>query len=139
MIIPGQLRALVVDDNTYARAICMMGLKKLGIGAVEEADGGGEAILKLMSTPFHLVLMDWYMPDINGAGIMQVLRVPRFVTQDKTPLIMMTAYPSQDNLERARQLGVNEILPKPFTTEQLGMALGRVLATTAPVDDAVFL
>ena len=79
MIIPGRLRALVVDDNTYARAICTVGLNKLGIADVEEAENGAEAILKLMGAPFHLMLMDWYMPDVNGAGVMQVLRDARLV------------------------------------------------------------
>lgn len=139
MIIPGQLRALVVDDNTYARAICTMGLKKLGIGNVEEADGGGEAILKLMQTPFHFMLMDWYMPDVNGAGVMQVLRDGRFGAPSTMPVILMTAYPSQDNLARARKLGINEILPKPFTTEQLGMTVRRVLPPAGRLDDSVFL
>jgi two-component system, chemotaxis family, chemotaxis protein CheY len=139
MIVPGRLRALVVDDNTYARAICGAGLKKLGVGMIEEAEGGAEAILKLLSVPFDLILMDWYMPDINGAGLMEVLRDARFGPASATPVILMTAYASRDNLARARSLGVTEILSKPFTVEQLGMAVGRVLAPKAPVDDAIFL
>ncbi len=49
MIIPGRLRALVVDDNTYARAICAASLGKPGVGEVVEASNGSEAILALMS------------------------------------------------------------------------------------------
>jgi two-component system chemotaxis response regulator CheY len=124
MIVPGRLRALVVDDNTYARAICIAGLKKLGIAQTSEAANGAEAILQLMSEPFSFVLMDWYMPDINGAGVMEVLRDDRFGAGANTPVIMMTAYPSRDNVARARTLGVTEILSKPFSTEQLGMAVG---------------
>ncbi|ODT72061.1 MAG: hypothetical protein ABS75_06235 [Pelagibacterium sp. SCN 63-23] len=139
MIIPGRLRALVVDDNTYARAICAASLGKLGVGEVVEASNGAEAILALMSESFSLVLMDWYMPDINGAGIMQVLRDPRFGPSSSVPVILMTAYPSRDNLERARKLGVSEILAKPFTTDQLGTAMGRILSAGAQDDGAVFL
>jgi len=139
MIIPGRLRALVIDDNTYARAICTVGLNKLGINEVEEAENGAEAILKLMSAPFHFVLMDWYMPDINGAGVMQVLRDSRFGAPVATPVILMTGYPSQDNIARARQLGVNDVLAKPFTTEQLGMAVRRVLPPAEELDSSVFL
>lgn len=139
MIIPGRLRALVVDDNTYARAICTVGLNKLGIADVEEAENGAEAILKLMGAPFHLMLMDWYMPDINGAGVMQVLRDARFGEPRTTPVILMTAYPSRENIARARELGVNEVLPKPFTTEQLGLAVQRVLPPAEEMDDSVFL
>lgn len=139
MIIPGRLRALVVDDNTYARAICTVGLNKLGIADVEEAENGAEAILKLMGAPFHFMLMDWYMPDINGAGVMQVLRDARFGAPQTTPVILMTAYPSRENIARGRELGVNEVLPKPFTTEQLGLAVQRVLPPAEEMDDSVFL
>ncbi|KRA41991.1 response regulator [Devosia sp. Root635] len=141
MIIPGRLRALVTDDNAYARAISAAGLKKLGVGAVVEADGGAAAILALMSEPFDLVLMDWYMPDVSGAGVMTMLRDPRFGAAAQTPVILMTAYASRENIARARQLGVNEVLVKPFSTEQLGTALGRVLGggSRAASGDSVFL
>lgn len=142
MIIPGRLRALVVDDNAYARAISAAGLKKLGVGEVVEADGGAAAILHLMTEPFDLMLMDWYMPDVSGAGLMTVLRDVRFGAPSSTPVILMTAYASRDNIARARELGVNEVLIKPFTTDQLGTALGRVLGDAARAsgdDGSVFL
>lgn len=141
MIIPGRLRALVADDNAYARAISSASLTKLGVGEVVEADGGAAALLHLMSEPFDLVLMDWYMPDVSGAGVMTVLRDPRFGAAAATPVILMTAYASRDNVMRARQLGVNEVLVKPFTTDQLGTALGRVLgeASRAAGNDSVYV
>lgn len=141
VIIPGRLRALVVDDNAYARAISAMSLKKLGIGEVVEADGGAEAILALLGAPFDLVLMDWYMPEVSGAGLMTVLRDARFGPAQATPVILMTAYASRENIARARELGVNEVLVKPFSTDQLGTALGRVLgqAQLAAGDDSIFL
>lgn len=141
VIIPGRLRALVVDDNAYARAISAMSLKKLGVGEVVEADGGAEAILSLLSAPFDLMLMDWYMPEVSGAGLMTVLRDSRFGAAQATPVILMTAYASRENIARARELGVNEVLVKPFTTDQLGTALGRVLgqAQLAAGDDSIFL
>jgi len=141
LIIPGRLRALVVDDNAYARAISAAGLRKLGVGDVVEADGGAAAILHLMTEPFDFMLMDWYMPDVSGAGLMTILRDPRFGAASRLPVILMTAYASRDNVVRARELGVNEVLVKPFSTDQLGTALGRVLgeAARASGDDSVFL
>lgn len=141
MIIPGRLRALVVDDNAYARAISAASLRKLGVGEIVEADGGAEAALALLGAPFDLMLMDWYMPDVSGAGLMTMLRDPRFGPAQSTPVILMTAYASRDNVARARELGVDEVLVKPFTTEQLGTALGRILgrAQMAAGDDSIFL
>ena len=141
MIIPGRLRALVVDDNAYARAISANGLKKLGVGEIVEAEGGAAAILELLTAPFDLMLMDWYMPDVSGAGVMTVLRDPRIGAASQTPVILMTAYASRDNVARARERGVNEVLVKPFTTDQLGTALGRILGAGAQAmgDGSVFL
>ena len=129
MVNPGRLRALVVDDNIHARAIGVLSLRKLGIGPVEEAGDGAEALLRLMSDPFGLVLMDWYMPDINGAGLLRVLRDPRFGPAYRTPVILMTGYPSDANMAQARSLGISEILPKPFSVDHLSAALGRVLTS----------
>jgi len=123
----GRLRALVVDDNVHARAVCLLSLRKLGIGLVEEAGDGADAILRLLGAPFSLMLMDWYMPDINGAGLLRVLRDPRFGPASRTPVILMTGYPSEANLTQARALGVSEILPKPFSIGSLATALERVL------------
>ena len=127
VIIPGRMRALVVDDNTYARAICAASLEKLGVRDIVEADGGAEAILALMTAPFDVVLMDWYMPDVNGAGLMTVLRDTRFGPARETPVILMTAYASPENIVRARELGVNDVLIKPFGVPQLSAALGRIV------------
>jgi two-component system, chemotaxis family, chemotaxis protein CheY len=141
LIIAGRLRALVVDDTSYARAISAISLRKLGVGEVVEADGGAEALLLLLEQPFDLMLMDWYMPDVSGAGVMTVLRDVRFGAASGMPVILMTAYASHDNLARARQLGINEVLAKPFSTEQLGTVLGRVLSGTnrAAEPGAVFI
>ena len=140
MIIPGRIKALVVDDNAYARGIAGASLKKLGVSDITESDGGAEAILQLQHAPFDVMLMDWYMPDISGAGIMSVLRDPRFGANVGLKVILMTAYASRDNVVRARQLGVNEVLVKPFSTEQLGVALARVMGAAAEADgDEVFL
>ena len=127
-----RLRVLIVDDNAYARAMTSVCLERLGVGHIEEAGGGGEAILRLMSGWYHLVLMDWYMPDINGAGVMQVLRDPRLGGVSQTPVILMTAYASKETVARALQLGVNEVLAKPFTADAIGeRAWGAVFEGTA--------
>lgn len=126
-----KLRALIVDDNGYARAIAEAALRQLGIEHIEAASGGGEAILRLMSGWYHLVLVDWYMPDINGAGVMQVLRDPRLGGASQTPVILMTAYASAENLARAMELGVNEVLAKPFSPEQFAQVVGRALGPKA--------
>ena len=128
MIIPSNLRVLVVDDNDYARTIARASLTKLGIRKIAEASGGAEAITLALSQEFDIVLTDWYMPDVNGAGLMTVLRDPRLF-QKKLPVVVMTAYASRENISRARELHVDELLVKPFSTDQLGTCLLQALST----------
>lgn len=139
MVSATQIKALVVDDNAYARVVCARGLGHFGIGTIDEASDGAEAILKLLRTPYDLVLMDWYMPDIGGPGVMQVLRDPRFDASPDIKVVLMTAYPSPENLLRGRRLGFNDVLPKPFTTDHLGAVLTRVLAPQGVPDDVVYV
>jgi two-component system, chemotaxis family, chemotaxis protein CheY len=113
MNFPERLRALVVDDNVHARAIGMLSLRKLGVDLVDEAGDGAEAILKLLRAPYGLVLMDWY--------------------------IVMTGYPSETSLAQVRTLGVTEILPKPFSIEQLSAALVRALAPPLAQDSVAYV
>ena len=127
MIVPERLRALIVDDNAYARSQAAATLRQLGITTIAEADSGAEAIALLASERFDLMLLDWYMPEISGAGLMQVVRDPRFGRAVNLPVVLVTAYPTRDNIARARELGVNEVLTKPFTANHLLAALGKVL------------
>jgi two-component system chemotaxis response regulator CheY len=125
--VPGQLRALIVDDNAYARSATAATLRKLGIGTVVEAEGGAAAVAILASDSFDVMLMDWYMPDVSGAGLIQIVRDPRFGRTQKLPVVLITAYPSRENVAKARELGINEVLTKPFTADHVMLALGRVL------------
>jgi two-component system chemotaxis response regulator CheY len=139
MAFPEPFKVLVVDDNAHARAICLASLMRLGIARVDEASTGAEAILKLLCTPYGVVLMDWYMPDITGAGVLQVLRDPRFGQPANTPVILMTAYPSQDNVARGQALGVSAVLAKPFTIAHLGAALGRIYPPHAEASEIAYV
>lgn len=120
-------KALVVDDDAYSRAICTALLKQIGATDVVQAAGGASAILELLDHSFGLILLDWYMPDINGAGVMQVLRDERLGQRASTPVVLMTAYANKENLQRAKLLGVNDVISKPFSQDHLSRVIHRVL------------
>lgn len=127
MIVPERLRALIVDDNAYARGAMAATLRKLGLVSIVEADSGMEALALLASADFDVLFLDWYMPEISGAGLLQVVRDPRFGKAETLPVIVVTAYDSPENISRARALGVSEVLSKPFTSDGIAVALGNVL------------
>jgi len=139
VIIPSDLRVLVVDDNEYARVLARASLTKLGITKIAEATSGAEAVVLAAKRTFDVVLTDWYMPDVNGAGLTSILRDPDFLDK-RLPIVVMTAYASRENVNRARELHIDELLVKPFTTSQLGTCLLKAISSvdqesTAAEDD----
>ena len=127
MIVPQDLKALIVDDNAYARSAMAATLKKLGLATVDEQSAAAAAVGAILGTPYDIVFMDWYMPEMNGAALLEVLRDPRFPPNGRVPVVMVTAYPNRETFARARELGVSDMLVKPFSVAQVAAVLGRLL------------
>ena len=127
MIIPGNIRAMVVDDNAYARTTVTAILRKLGLEQIAEFSGAAPAAASLLAEPCDILFMDWYMPDMNGAALLQLIRDAQFGPHGQLPVILMTAYPNRETFARAKELGANEVLTKPFTAGQIAAAFGRLL------------
>lgn len=136
MLVPERLKAIIVDDNAYARAATAATLRKLGLSHITECDSGADAIGSLLSVRHDVMFMDWYMPEMSGAALIQTLRDPRFGSHGTLPVIMMTAYPSRDMMQKARDAGITEILTKPFTPAHTAAALNKALAISlSPAPD----
>jgi two-component system chemotaxis response regulator CheY len=127
MILPQDLKALVVDDNAYARTAVAATLRKLGLVAIDELAAAAPAVGAIQATRYDIVFMDWYMPEMNGAALLQVIRDPRFQANGRVPVVMMTAYPNRETIARAKELGANEVLTKPFSQAHAAAALGRLM------------
>ncbi|GLQ17715.1 hypothetical protein GCM10007879_19640 [Maritalea porphyrae] len=124
---PSEMSVLIVDDNQYACALAAAQLKKLGIGSTNSVATGAEAVLRLMENDFDVLLTDWYMPDVSGAGLLGVLRDQRFGRNGNIAVVVMTAYASSDNLERALALGADEVVVKPVNSADLGKAIAKAI------------
>ena len=118
MLVPDRVRALIVDDNAYARAATAATLRKLGLVQIAESETGSAALLSLLAERFDILFMDWYMPEMSGAALLETVRDPRFGQHGALPIVLMTAYPSREVLTRARELGVSpaELRRKNFIT-----------------------
>jgi len=127
LIVPEKLKALIVDDNAYARSAAAATLRKLGVGTIDDVGSAPLAIDAMLGQRYDVVLMDWYMPEMNGAAMLQILRGRHFGPHGAVPVIMMTAYPTHETFARARELGAEDILTKPFTAAQVAGILGRLM------------
>jgi signal transduction histidine kinase/DNA-binding response OmpR family regulator len=106
------IRILVVEDNIVNQQIAEEILRDAGAEVVV-ADNGLKALEKLEDpTPFHLVLMDMQMPEMDGSEATRRIRgQARF---DDLPVIAMTAHAMVEEQQRCLALGMNDYIAKPI-------------------------
>jgi DNA-binding NtrC family response regulator len=119
-----QGRVLVVDDEK-AMLLALKGLLGKEGYHVETAGSGEEALRRIETGSFHVVITDLSM---NGVGGMQVLEHARRVDPDLA-VIMITAYGSEKIAVQAMKLGAVDYVPKPFDNDELRIVVHRVMET----------
>ncbi len=110
---------LIVDDSPILRAAIKKVVKLAGLeeDRIFEAGNGQEA-LELMSTIWvDMVLLDLNMPVMNGEEFAQELR--KLPELEDVAVVVVSTESNEDRLNRMRELGVVEVLHKPFEPEDL--------------------
>lgn len=115
-------KILVVDDEPVMLDVLSKLLKDDGF-EVETASKGKEAVEKIKSNTYQLLIQDIQLPDISG---LDVLKQVRTVNED-IPVIMVTAYGSIDTAIQAMKLGAREYLTKPFDNDEVLLQVHRSL------------
>ncbi len=114
---------LVVEDNKINQLITRKILEKSKI-ICDVADNGDIAVNKAKEKSFDLILMDIHMPGISGIEATKQIR-----EFDKDiPIIALTAVTLDDNLDEFYDNGFNDIIPKPYKTEEFFTKLHKALA-----------
>jgi two-component system chemotaxis response regulator CheY len=125
MAIDKSMNVLIVDDYKTMLRIIRNLLKQIDFNNVEEASDGAEALGKLRTGHFGLVISDWNMQPMTGLELLQEVRQD---SKLKTlPFIMITAESKTENVVAAKQAGVSNYIVKPFNAETLKEKIEKVL------------
>jgi signal transduction histidine kinase len=119
-------RVLLVDDNDVNRMVGRALLKRLGVEVVE-ATNGREAVARWREGGIDLILMDCYMPTLDGFEATREIRAAE--TSTRTPIVALTASVTGNARERCAAAGMDGYLAKPFLFEDLAAV---VKPPTAP-------
>ena len=125
MSIDRSINVLIVDDYKTMLRIIRNLLKQINFNNVEEASDGTEALQKLRSGQFGLVISDWNMEPMTGLQLLQEVRSDARLKP--TPFIMVTAESKAENIVAAKQAGVSNYIVKPFNAETLQSKIEKVL------------
>ena len=116
---------LVVEDEEFNRTLIIRHLKKEGYDNVEVAEDGKQAIDKVRSNDFDLVLLDIEMPELDGYGVLEQLKSDMRLRD--IPVIMISSIDDMDSIVKCIELGADDYLPKPFDPVLLRARLGACL------------
>ena len=112
---------LVVDDDIAHRTMLRILLE--WEYEISEADCGSIAIEKVQKTPYDLVLMDVRMPEVGGMEALDKIKS----INPEIPVVMMTAYSSNETASKALEKGAYGYLTKPFDFENLRQTIKRAV------------
>jgi two-component system chemotaxis response regulator CheY len=108
---------LVVEDSPMMRQLLVFALARIKALKVIEADDGVDALRKLTTAKFDLVITDINMPVLDGLKLVKKIRSDE-VHKD-VPIMIVTTEGSAEDRQRALQLGANAYITKPIQAPQV--------------------
>ena len=131
-------RVLAVDDNPVNLQVVSHMLTRLG-AEVDLAENGRIAVAMFLARPYHMVLMDCQMPELDGYQAVAEIRhlertmlsIPGAAKQDRVPVIALTAHALEGEREKCIEAGMDDFLTKPLRAAALRTKLLAWLAPSA--------
>ncbi len=121
---PNPYRLLLVDDQAVNRAVLAATLQKaLPNAQLTQADGGVSALAFLHEHDFDLVLIDLVMPDLDGIEVVRRTRHFQIESRRTVPFIALTANVAPQAIADCLDVGMAEVMPKPFNRQGLLRAI----------------
>ena len=111
---PAAPRVLVVEDDDAIAQGLVFNLERKGY-CVEASSDGLDALARIQSTTFDLVLLDVRLPGIDGFEVCQRLRQAGVLT----PILMLTARGQPDDVIFGLKMGADDYVVKPFDLAEL--------------------
>ena len=125
----GGLRVLVAEDNPFNRFLLQKILEKLGVGHMNFATDGNEALEMILkdaaaAPPYHVVFMDLRMPGLDGLEVARRVRRAGVAT----PIVALTAQAAADDGALCREAGMNGYFSKPYRINDLEAVLADLVS-----------
>lgn len=114
----GKGKVLLVEDNPLNQKVLGMFISKLGF-EYDVASNGQMAINLSKNEPYSFILMDIYMPEMDGTEATMKIREEEEKGSHRAKIIAITANESEESVRRCYDSGMDDFLVKPFTMDVL--------------------
>lgn len=120
-------KVLLVEDDEELSEVLKHTLESRGF-TVQAAKDGHSALDLLRINQYDVIVLDWMMPNLSGIDVCKRLRK----NGNNTPILMLTARTSDDDMESGLDAGADDYLTKPFENKVLAARL-RALLRRPPI------
>lgn len=120
------MNLLIVEDLNIMRRVIINALKSFDYDFnLFEAADGLKAIEKMKEEKMDLVITDWYMPNLDGLGLINEIRANK--EWKDIPVIMLTTRGNKEDVITAFKASINGYIVKPFSPEVLKEKIDNVI------------
>lgn len=112
------IRILIVDDSEINQFLIKKNLEQIGV-EFDFADNGLSAVEKIKQKKWDLVLMDLFMPEIDGFEATRIVRKLEGAYFKDLPIIALTSHPFDEIQDEIFEAGMTDFLTKPLDSKQL--------------------
>jgi CheY-like chemotaxis protein len=110
-------RILIADDDTAIVKVIERVLKLEKRYIIEKAYNGNEALIKTGIFEPDLLLLDMFMPEMDGVEVIRAIKNQPEL--DKMKIIVISGYTNHKKITRAMEMGAYKFLPKPLNAKEL--------------------
>lgn len=114
-----RLSVFVIDDQDYVRSIVAQLLRRLGVGKVQECDGGASALAAMEDLKPDLVFCDIRMKPMDGLEFLQQVRAGNSSADRDLPIVFLTSASDRSTVEEAIKGVVSGYMVKPVSANDL--------------------
>jgi DNA-binding response OmpR family regulator len=125
---PGTKRVLLIEDTAILRRLIEVAVTPLGVELIARSDGKTGLDAVFVEEP-DLVMLDIGVPVLDGWAVLEAIRD----VGPTPPVLVVTARGGSKDEQRARELGANGFISKPFRPDDLLMAAEQLLAGASTV------
>jgi two-component system chemotaxis response regulator CheY len=125
-----KIKILVVDDSDNIRRMVRTVLRQLGFAEIGEASDGLQALSKLKTGAYDLLISDWNMPNLDGISLLRMIRGDADLKDLK--VLMVTAEAEKGHVIEAIKAGINDYVVKPFSADILEKKIEKIFGAGPP-------
>jgi len=118
---------LVVEDSPTMRQLITFALKRIPGSKVIEANDGIDALKKLSTQKFDIILTDINMPIMDGLKLVSMVR--NDPVHKSIPIVIITTEGADEDRKRGLALGANAYIAKPIQTADLLSVVNKIISS----------